>query len=96
MIFTHFRWNRSEDIDIAINPAVLGFGGDLNIRTSVQDPAIATSTPAKTFLEKTFLLHELFSVNENAGRANHRSRHLYDLERMMDMPFAVAAINDMF
>ena len=65
-----------------------------NIRTSVQDPAIATSTPAKTFLEKAFLLHELFSVNEHAGKANHRSRHLYDLERMMDMPFAVAAIND--
>lgn len=65
-----------------------------NIRTSIQDPAIATSTPAKTFLEKAFLLHELFSVNEHAGKANHRSRHLYDLERMMDMPFAVAAIND--
>lgn len=65
-----------------------------NIRTSVQDPEIATSTPAKTFLEKAFLLHELFSVNEHAGKANHRSRHLYDLERMMDMPFAVAAIND--
>ena len=40
-----------------------------NIRTSVQDPEIATSTPAKTFLEKTFLLHELFSVNENAHRS---------------------------
>jgi len=31
---------------------------------TLQDPAIATSTPVKTFLEKAFLLHELFSVND--------------------------------
>lgn len=40
------------------------------------------------------LTHELFSVNEHADKANHRSRHLYDLERMMDMPFAMSAIKD--
>ncbi len=65
-----------------------------NIQTSVEDPLIATSTPAKTFLEKACLLHELFSVNLHANKANHRSRHLYDLERMMDLPFAIAAIKD--
>lgn len=65
-----------------------------NIQTSVLNPLITTSTPAKTFLEKACLLHELFSVNEHADKANHRSRHLYDLERMMDMPFAMSAIKD--
>ena len=65
-----------------------------NIQTSVKNPIIITSTPAKTFLEKACLLHELFSVNKHADKANHRSRHLYDLERMMDLPFAMSAIND--
>ncbi len=65
-----------------------------NIRTSVQNPLITTAAPKKTFLEKACLLHELFSANEHADKADHRSRHLYDLERMMDMTFAVDAIKD--
>ena len=65
-----------------------------DIRTSVSNPMIMTSTPAKTFLEKACLLHELFSGKVHADKANHRSRHLYDLERMMDMDFALTAIKD--
>ena len=49
--------------------------------------------PAKTFLEKAFLLHELFSTNGMA-EAKRKSRHLYDLEKMMDEQFAIDAIAD--
>ena len=55
---------------------------------------ITTAAPQKTFIEKAFLLHELFSVPHEQLSANRRSRHLYDLERMMDKDFAVNAIKD--
>ena len=47
----------------------------------------------KTFIEKAFLLHEIFT---GSGRmlANRKSRHLYDLEKMMDKDFATNAIFD--
>lgn len=54
---------------------------------------IRTALPAKTFLEKAILLHELFSTDRCAN-ANRKSRHLYDLERMMDEPFACEAVTD--
>ena len=56
--------------------------------------AIHVAAPQKTFLEKVFLLHELFSIPRETIVANRRSRHLYDLERMMDKPFALAAVKD--
>lgn len=57
-------------------------------------PVIQVAAPQKTFLEKVFLLHELFSVERTNLIANRRSRHLYDLERMMDKSFALKAIHD--
>ena len=57
-------------------------------------PMILVAAPQKTFLEKVFLLHELFSVERANLQVNRRSRHLYDLERMMDKPFATKAIRD--
>lgn len=64
-----------------------------DMETALVNPLIATAVIEKTFLEKAFLLHELFSTN--AGyQANRKSRHLYDLERMMDEPFAIKAITD--
>lgn len=64
-----------------------------DVETAVVNPRIATAVIEKTFLEKAFLLHELFSTN--AGyQANRKSRHMYDLERMMDEPFAIKAITD--
>lgn len=60
----------------------------------VESKAITTAAPQKTFIEKAFLLHELFSVERERLSANRRSRHLYDLERMMDKDFAVAAVED--
>ena len=47
----------------------------------------------KTFLEKAFLLHELFTTN-GCRHANRKSRHLYDLMKMMDEPFAQKAVSD--
>lgn len=57
-------------------------------------PVIQVAAPQKTFLEKVFLLHELFSVERTNMIANRRSRHMYDLERMMDKPFALKAVHD--
>lgn len=38
----------------------------------------------RTFLEKAFLLHELLHQNGTAIGIERKSRHLYDLEKMMD------------
>lgn len=64
-----------------------------DVETAVVTPEITTAAIEKTFLEKAFLLHELFTTN--AGQlANRKSRHLYDLVKMMDEPFANSAIHD--
>ena len=64
------------------------------IRTTVIDSYIATVVAGKTFLEKAFLLHELFSVAGHGANANRKSRHLYDLYLMMDKDFAIDAVKD--
>ena len=66
---------------------------DLNLQ-DIECTAITTAAPQKTFIEKAFLLHELFSIPREHLSANRRSRHLYDLERMMDKDFAIAAVKD--
>lgn len=66
---------------------------NLPIDTDIVDVDIVTSVPEKTFLEKAFLLHEIFTAG-GLMEANRKSRHLYDLERMMDEDFAVAAITN--
>ena len=48
--------------------------------------------PTRTFLEKAFLLHEEFQ-KENP-RVERMTRHLYDLERLMDTDFGKAALAD--
>ena len=52
------------------------------ISTTLVDVAIRTAIAEKTFLEKAFLLHELFSVHSMVD-AKRRSRHIYDLHMMM-------------
>ncbi|MFG6390870.1 MAG: nucleotidyl transferase AbiEii/AbiGii toxin family protein [Candidatus Amulumruptor sp.] len=54
---------------------------------------IPTITPTRTFLEKAFLLNEEYQRKN--PRTERMSRHLYDLERLMDTPFAEAALSDM-
>ena len=58
------------------------------------DSVVHTAIPAKTFLEKVFLLHELFSVPRHGMIAEHKSRHLYDLYVMMNKDFAKKAVID--
>ena len=59
------------------------------------DPfSISTVLPKKTFLEKIFLLHEEFSQETAKIRIDRLSRHLYDLEKLMDTEHGKAAIND--
>lgn len=64
-----------------------------DVETALVNPSVATAVVEKTFLEKAFLLHELFSTNAG-NHANRKSRHLYDLERMMDESFAKKALTD--
>lgn len=56
--------------------------------------AVHTAIPAKTFLEKAFLLHEIFSIPGHGTKAERKSRHLYDLYVMMNKDFAKQAIKD--
>lgn len=54
--------------------------------------AVNTVLPTRTFLEKAFLLHEEFQKGE--VRSMRMSRHLYDLEKLMDSPFSTQALED--
>lgn len=56
--------------------------------------AIATVLPQRTFLEKVFLLHEEFSQDLEKIRVNRLTRHLYDLENMMDTEHGIEALKN--
>jgi hypothetical protein len=55
---------------------------------------IPTVLPQRTFLEKIFLLHEEFSQESEKIRIDRLSRHLYDLERLMDTQHGLTALQD--
>ena len=65
----------------------------LPISTTIKQVMISTALAEKTFLEKAFLLHELFS-SQSSREANRKSRHLYDLAQMMNTDIAARAIAD--
>lgn len=65
----------------------------LPISTTIKQVMIPTALAEKTFLEKAFLLHELFS-SQSSREANRKSRHLYDLAQMMSTDIAARAIAD--
>ncbi|MCL2327748.1 MAG: nucleotidyl transferase AbiEii/AbiGii toxin family protein [Bacteroidetes bacterium] len=50
--------------------------------------------PERTFWEKICLLHEEFAKPQELIRTERMSRHLYDLEKMMDTPIAENALKD--
>lgn len=64
---------------------------ELPISTTIKQVMIPTALAEKTFLEKAFLLHELFS-SQTSREANRKSRHLYDLVQMMNTDIAAQAI----
>lgn len=51
-----------------------------------------TVVPTRTFLEKMFLLHEEFQKEQ--PRSLRMSRHLYDLERLMDTEYGTEALSN--
>ncbi|MCL2510674.1 MAG: nucleotidyl transferase AbiEii/AbiGii toxin family protein [Bacteroidales bacterium] len=55
---------------------------------------IPTVVPQRTFLEKAFLLHEEFQKPTGTIRVDRMSRHLYDLEKLMNTAFAESALAD--
>jgi hypothetical protein len=55
---------------------------------------IPTVNPERTFLEKVFLLHEEFQQSKEKIKVNRLSRHLYDLEKLMDTEFGAKALSD--
>jgi len=56
--------------------------------------SVQTVEPKRTFLEKAFLLHEEFRKPAEKIRTSQLSRHLYDLEKLMDTEHAAAALAD--
>ena len=65
----------------------------LPISTTIKQVMIPTALAEKTFLEKAFLLHGLFSA-QSSREANRKSRHLYDLAQIMNTDIAARAIAD--
>ena len=55
---------------------------------------IPTVNPERTFLEKIFLLHEEFQQPTEKVKVDRQSRHLYDLEKLMDTEFGIKALAD--
>lgn len=55
---------------------------------------IPTVNPERTFLEKIFLLHENFQQTPDKMRVERLSRHLYDIEKIMDTEFGKKALED--
>ena len=49
-------------------------------------------SPERTFLEKIFLLHEEYQKDN--PHTKRMSRHLYDLEKIMDSPYAESALQN--
>lgn len=56
--------------------------------------SIPTVNPERTFLEKIFLLHEEFQQTREKIKVDRQSRHLYDLEKLMDTEFGKKALAD--
>lgn len=55
---------------------------------------VSVVIPTRTFLEKIFLLHEEFLKPKDKIRHLRMTRHLYDLERLMDHPYGKEAIKN--
>ena len=55
---------------------------------------VPTVIPQRTFLEKAFLLHEEFQKPPEKIRVERMTRHIYDLEKIMDTDYAHEAMNN--
>lgn len=55
---------------------------------------VPTVVPGRTFLEKVFLLHEEFNRPNGCTHIERITRHMYDIVKMMDKPFAMEAMQN--
>lgn len=55
---------------------------------------VPTVIPGRTFLEKVFLLHEEFNRPNGCAHLERLTRHMYDIEKMMDKDFALEALHN--
>jgi len=55
---------------------------------------VPTVIPQRTFLEKAFLLHEEFQKQPEKIRTNRITRHIYDLEKLMNTDYVKDALNN--
>lgn len=61
---------------------------------SMQKVDVPTVLPGRTFLEKIFLLHEEFNRQGGCSHIDRLTRHMYDIVKMMDKPFAKEAMSN--
>ena len=89
-----------EENSYSINPIIFDIFEKLMIQClkgydfSDDEITIPTVNPERTFLEKIFLLHEEFQLPVDRMKISRKSRHLYDLERLMDTDFADLALRN--
>lgn len=55
---------------------------------------VPTAIPGRTFLEKIFLLHEEFNRPDGCQHIDRITRHMYDIVKMMDQPFAIEVLQN--
>lgn len=55
---------------------------------------VPTVNPERTFLEKLFLLHEEFQKPEEFIKVDRLSRHLYDIDRLMQTQYKKEILNN--
>jgi hypothetical protein len=78
------------------NVSIRSIIGELLPTSDFADSAffVQAVLPKRTFLEKAFLLHELFQKGIHGNDIKRMSRHLYDLEKLMDSEYCKDALKD--
>ncbi|MCX6182498.1 MAG: nucleotidyl transferase AbiEii/AbiGii toxin family protein [Bacteroidetes bacterium] len=79
--------SETRSITSLISEAIPALGINLTFK-------VLTVHPKRTFIEKAFLLHEEFQKPSEKIRHSRMSRHLYDLEKLMDTDYGKDAVND--
>lgn len=65
-----------------------------NLKFTGESFKVNSISPQITFLEKLFLMHEEFTKPDDRIELLRKSRHYYDLERIMDSEYGIAAIRN--
>lgn len=66
----------------------------LNSSFGLPSTEVLVVIPTRTFIEKALLLHEEFLKPIDKIRTDRLTRHLYDLEKLMDTEYGLKAIED--